>query len=97
MEFSYFLIHVSMKALWLHRRFLSLVWMKHLVTNDRCSEIHDVSMFIKDELMLFDSCTIIPDNDFGDYQAQATYSATYVMWLAKVVDFPQLFLALHLF
>lgn len=41
-------------------------------------------MFVKDEIMLFQSCTIIPDNEFGDYQAQATFSATYITWLAKV-------------
>ncbi|KAG8369460.1 hypothetical protein BUALT_Bualt14G0016000 [Buddleja alternifolia] len=68
-----------MKALWLHRRFLSLLWMKHLASDEVC----DVSMFINDELTLVHSCTIIPDDDFGDYQAQATCSATYIMWLAK--------------
>ncbi|KAK4436639.1 Potassium transporter 4 [Sesamum alatum] len=84
--------YVGREALWLHRRFLSLVWLKHLASDDqsischsccRSSEIFDVSTFVKVELMLFCSCTIIPDNEFGDYQAQATYSAAYIMWLAK--------------
>ncbi|KAL7107842.1 hypothetical protein ACP275_06G079700 [Erythranthe tilingii] len=68
--------YVGREALWLHRRFLSLVWMKHLAIDDQCG-------FIKDEITLSQSSTIIPDNDYGDYQAQATYSATYIMWLAK--------------
>ncbi|KAL0305565.1 UNVERIFIED_CONTAM: hypothetical protein Sradi_5973800 [Sesamum radiatum] len=84
--------YVGREALWLHRRFLSLIWLKHLASEDqsischyccRNSEICDISTFVKAELMLFSSCTIIPDNEFGDYQAQATYSAAYIMWLAK--------------
>ncbi|GER33199.1 protein farnesyltransferase alpha subunit [Striga asiatica] len=82
-------------ALWLHRRFLSLVWLKqHLLSNDdnqrniysnsRCTSC-DISVFIKDELMLFDSCINFPDEEdyFGDYRAQAIHAATYIMWLAK--------------
>lgn len=57
--------------------------MKHLAIDDQ-------SMFVKDEISLFHSCIIIPDNDFGDYHAQATYSATYIMWLAKVDKFRHL-------
>ncbi|PIN25380.1 Protein geranylgeranyltransferase type II [Handroanthus impetiginosus] len=82
--------YVGREALWLHRRFLSLVWMKHLANDDQsiscnyCSSTCSTfNMFIEDELMLFHSCTIIPDNDFGDYHAQAVYSATYILWLAK--------------
>ncbi|KAL0402767.1 UNVERIFIED_CONTAM: hypothetical protein Sradi_1917500 [Sesamum radiatum] len=86
--------YVGREALWLHRRFLSLVWLKHLASDDqsischyccRSSEICDISTFVKVELMLFSSCITIPDNEFGDYQAQATYSAAYIMWLAKVL------------
>lgn len=36
------------------------------------------------ELHLLDSCSIIPDNSFDDYQAQAKHSATYILWLIKV-------------
>ncbi|KAL3821553.1 hypothetical protein ACJIZ3_007458 [Penstemon smallii] len=79
--------YVGREALWLHRRFLSLLWMKYSYSaiddQSLSSEICDINMFITDELKLFHSCTIIPDNDFGDFQAQATYSATYIMWLAK--------------
>ncbi|KAH6762659.1 hypothetical protein C2S52_020092 [Perilla frutescens var. hirtella] len=84
--------YVGRESLWLHRRFLSLLWMKHLAIDDqsisshscsRSSEIWDLTMFIEDETMLFHSCIIIPDGEFGDYQAQATFSATYITWLAK--------------
>ncbi|KAL8551958.1 hypothetical protein ACS0TY_000854 [Phlomoides rotata] len=81
--------YVGREALWLHRRFLSLLWMKHSAINDQsmspdsCCRSSGISMFVKDEISLFHSCIVIPDNDFGDYQAQATCSATYIMWLAK--------------
>lgn len=84
--------YVEREALWLHRRFLSLLWMKYFATCDQnisgpscCknTEICDNSKFVDNELKLYESCTIIPDNDFEDYQAQAIYSATYIIWLAK--------------
>ncbi|KAK4596613.1 hypothetical protein RGQ29_014587 [Quercus rubra] len=82
------------KALWLHRRFLSLCWMKQFATN-----LHDVSChfelkistsnsfnsFIDNELHLLNSCSTVPNNDFEDFQAQATYSATYILWLTKQI------------
>ncbi|KAL3850694.1 hypothetical protein ACJIZ3_012576 [Penstemon smallii] len=74
--------YVGREALWLHRRFLSVLRMKYFAIDDECLSC-DMNMFITEELKLFHSCTIIPDNDFGDFQAQATYSATYIMWLAK--------------
>ncbi|KAM3705306.1 hypothetical protein ACJW31_03G069600 [Castanea mollissima] len=81
-------------ALWLHRRFLSLHWMKQFATN-----LHDVSChselkirtsnsfnsFIDNELHLLNSCSTAPDNYFEDFQAQATYSATYILWLTKQI------------
>ncbi|KAK7846439.1 protein prenyltransferase alpha subunit repeat-containing protein 1, partial [Quercus suber] len=72
------------KPLWLHRRFLSLCWMKQFATN-----LHDISIsnsfnsFIDNELHLLNSCSTVPDNDFEDFQTQATYSATYILWLTK--------------
>ncbi|XP_047981126.1 geranylgeranyl transferase type-2 subunit alpha isoform X4 [Salvia hispanica] len=70
-------LYVGRESLWLHRRFLSLIWMKHLAVDGQSN------MFVKDELKLFQSCTIIPDNEYGEYQAQTTFSATYITWLAK--------------
>ena len=42
------------------------------------------------ELHLLQSCSIIPDDSFDDYQAHATHSATYMLWLIKVVILPYL-------
>ncbi|KAM3753113.1 hypothetical protein ACB098_03G068900 [Castanea mollissima] len=86
--------YIGREALWLHRRFLSLCWMKQFATN-----LHDVSChsdlkistsdsfnsFIDNELHLLNSCSTILDNDFEDFQAQATYSATYILWLTKQI------------
>ncbi|XP_030959469.1 protein prenyltransferase alpha subunit repeat-containing protein 1-like isoform X2 [Quercus lobata] len=84
--------YIGREALWLHRRFLSLCWMKQFATN-----LHDVSChfdlklstsdsfnsFIDNELHILNSCSTVPNNDFEDFQAQATYSATYILWLTK--------------
>ncbi|XP_030959441.1 protein prenyltransferase alpha subunit repeat-containing protein 1-like isoform X2 [Quercus lobata] len=86
--------YIGREALWLHRRFLSLCWMKQFATN-----LHDVSChsdlkistsdsfnsFIDNELHLLNSCSTLPDNDFEDFQVQATYSATYTLWLTKQI------------
>ncbi|XP_073278007.1 uncharacterized protein [Primulina huaijiensis] len=85
------------EGLWLHRRFLSLFWMKHLTSGNqninshslcKSSENDDIFMFINAELKLLGHCTIIPDNVFEDYEAQAVHSATYIMWLAKQMPTP---------
>ncbi|KAG5532959.1 hypothetical protein RHGRI_027266 [Rhododendron griersonianum] len=80
------------QALWLHRRFLSLCWMKYFATDIhdvscRCyhkdSTSHEISVFMHNELGLVRSCSTIPDNDFEDFQAHATFSSTYILWLIK--------------
>ncbi|KAL6499735.1 hypothetical protein OROGR_027645 [Orobanche gracilis] len=88
--------YVGREALWLHRRFLSLTWVKQQLAVDddqssiaschSCCTSCDINIFIKEELMLIYSCVNFPydvDDDFGDYRAQATYAATYIAWLAK--------------
>ncbi|XP_022880902.1 uncharacterized protein LOC111398197 [Olea europaea var. sylvestris] len=59
------------------------------ISGPSCCESNDIcdnSKFVDNELKLYEACTIIPDNDFEDYQAQATYSATYIIWLEKAVQ-----------
>ncbi|KAL3520994.1 hypothetical protein ACH5RR_019143 [Cinchona calisaya] len=82
--------YVGREALWLHRRFLSLSWIKNFTTqvhSNSCSScpnnMMNVEVFMDNELQLCHSCCTIPDNDFEDYQAQATFSATYIMWLVR--------------
>ncbi|KAE9451237.1 hypothetical protein C3L33_16873, partial [Rhododendron williamsianum] len=84
--------HIGREALWLHRRFLSLCWMKYFATDihdvscrsyHKDSTSHEISVFMHDELGLVRSCSTIPDNDFEDFQAHATFSSTYILWLIK--------------
>ncbi|KAI5566765.1 hypothetical protein BDE02_13G043200 [Populus trichocarpa] len=87
--------YVGREALWLHRRFLSLSWIRHFTTNlgdtsnyRVCkSRINaDIGIFMDNELHLANSCSTIPDNEFEDFQAQALYSATYILWLTKQIS-----------
>jgi hypothetical protein len=43
--------------------------------------------FVDNELHLLDSCSTVLNDDFDDFQAQATLSATYILWLTKVIAF----------
>ncbi|KAD2393212.1 hypothetical protein E3N88_40189 [Mikania micrantha] len=70
-------------ALWLYRRFLSICWIKHFAT--RMGGNHAV-LFLDNELQLFRLCTYIPDNVFEDYESQAMFAATYIMWLIKQMN-----------
>lgn len=47
---------------------------------------HDFSTFLQKELSLFHSSTFV-DDDYGDFQAQATHSASYILWLKVVCEF----------
>ncbi|KAL3350916.1 hypothetical protein AABB24_023361 [Solanum stoloniferum] len=84
--------YVGREALWLHRRFLLTCWIRYfacgdhdrsLPSNQRNIRTVDIDMLIDNELELFRSCTILPDSDFEDYQAQASFAATYMVWLKK--------------
>ncbi|XP_057463140.1 uncharacterized protein LOC130753179 isoform X2 [Actinidia eriantha] len=87
--------YIGREALWLHRRFLSLVWIKHFATdihdvsshsNSKDTTSHEIGIFMDNELGLFRSCSTIPDNDFEDFQAHAIFSATYILWLTKQIS-----------
>ncbi|KAM1692020.1 hypothetical protein FF1_033660 [Malus domestica] len=86
--------YIGREALWLHRRFLSLFWIKHFITDHTGVSSHgkqnnsmnnDFRIFMDNELHLLNSCSIIPDNSFDDYQSQAKHSATYILWLIKQI------------
>ncbi|KAF5959159.1 hypothetical protein HYC85_000368 [Camellia sinensis] len=85
--------YIGREALWLHRRFLSFCWTKHFVTDihdisshsdHKDTMNHEIGVFMDTELELVCSCSTIPDNDYEDFQAQAMFSATYLLWLTKV-------------
>lgn len=48
---------------------------------------NNLGMFLDEELQLLSTCSTIPDSDFEDYQSQALYSTTYMLWLVKVKIF----------
>ncbi|KAL5566865.1 hypothetical protein UlMin_030029 [Ulmus minor] len=73
-------LYVGREALWLHRRFLSLVLIKHF-SNDHTG----TSILVDNELHLLRSCSTFPDSFFEDHQAQALYSASYILWLVKQI------------
>ncbi|KAF9670152.1 hypothetical protein SADUNF_Sadunf13G0038900 [Salix dunnii] len=87
--------YVGREALWLHRRFLSLSWIRHFTTKLGDTSLYrackssingDIGIFMDNELRLANSCSTIPDDDFEDFQAQAMYSAAYILWLTKQIS-----------
>ncbi|KAI5659963.1 hypothetical protein M9H77_28756 [Catharanthus roseus] len=83
--------YVGREALWLHRRVLSLCWIKLLHGNSSSScprTKTDLEIYMDKELSLCSSCSVIPDNHFEDFQTQATLSARYIMWLIMQLPAP---------
>ncbi|KAG4400706.1 hypothetical protein AAZX31_07G107500 [Glycine max] len=81
--------YVGREALWLHRRFLSMCWINNFLldsgdasyhSKEAISMHHDFGTFLRNELCLLHSSTFV-DDDFVDVQAQAVYSASYILWL----------------
>ncbi|KAI6692746.1 hypothetical protein NL676_020456 [Syzygium grande] len=89
--------YIGREALWLYRRFLSLCWIRHFTTHaDSTSwnsdyiaeQTMETSFFLDKELDLVGSCLVVQDARFDDFQAQALYSTTYILWLAKQMSKP---------
>ncbi|CAL5195266.1 unnamed protein product [Lathyrus oleraceus] len=81
--------YVGREALWLHRRFLSSCWINSFLTDsndgsyhskEATNMYHDFSTFLQKESSLLHASTFV-DDDYGDFQAQATHSASYILWL----------------
>ncbi|GAU20194.1 hypothetical protein TSUD_352580 [Trifolium subterraneum] len=88
--------YVGREALWLHRRFLSMCWINSFPTvssdesyhsKEATGMYHDFGTFLQNELCLLHASTSA-DDDYGDFQAQATYSASYILWLKVQVPKP---------
>ncbi|XP_034705638.1 uncharacterized protein LOC117929467 isoform X2 [Vitis riparia] len=84
--------YIGREGLWLHRRFLSLCWIKHFATDVgdlschtelKTDANHDISNFLDNEIQFVHSCLAIPSDDFEDVETQAVFSATYILWLTK--------------
>ncbi|XP_057458363.1 uncharacterized protein LOC130749092 [Lotus japonicus] len=85
--------YVGREALWLHRRFLSTCWISNFLIDsgdgkEKIGMYHDFGTFIQNELSLLHSSTAFTDDDFADFQAQASYSASYMLWLKVQVPKP---------
>ncbi|KAK7401390.1 hypothetical protein VNO78_12824 [Psophocarpus tetragonolobus] len=89
--------YVGREALWLHRRILSMCWINNFLldsndasykSKEAISMSHDFSTFLQNELCLLHSCSTFVDDDFVDVQAQAAYSACYILWLKVQVPKP---------
>lgn len=83
------------QALWLHRRFLSMCWINNFLTDSSDGSYHskegtgmyrDLGTFLQNELCLLHASTFA-DDDYGDFQAQATHSVSYILWLKMVCEF----------
>ncbi|KAL2328502.1 hypothetical protein Fmac_021929 [Flemingia macrophylla] len=82
--------YVGREALWLHRRFLSTCWINNFLIDSGDASYHpkevistyrDFGTFLQNELCLIHCCSTFVDDDFEDVQAQAAYSASYILWL----------------
>ncbi|KAF8017871.1 hypothetical protein BT93_H2930 [Corymbia citriodora subsp. variegata] len=88
--------YIGREALWLYRRFLSLCWIRHFTTHAHSTSCNsnyieqamDPSFFLDKELDLVGSCLVVQDDHFDDFRAQALYSTTYILWLAKQMPSP---------
>ncbi|CAN1246928.1 Protein prenyltransferase alpha subunit repeat-containing protein 1-B (Fragment) [Linum grandiflorum] len=95
--------YLGREALWLYRRFLSLLWIRHFASdvNDvsspqksKSSIQVNVNIFLDKELLLVNSCSEVLDVQFDDYEAQAICSASYLLWLTKAFLLCQFFTVL---
>ncbi|GMI94273.1 hypothetical protein like AT1G10095 [Hibiscus trionum] len=85
--------YIGREALWLHRRFLSLCWIQHSITmcgischsEQKTSMDNELNIFLDKEFCLLDSCSMVQDTEFEDFEAQAMYSAIYFLWLIKQI------------
>ncbi|KAK8941192.1 hypothetical protein KSP39_PZI010594 [Platanthera zijinensis] len=90
-------LYMGREALWVHRRFLSYYFIKH-VTNPidlgfpcevQKGMIHSVDCFLGEERELLLTCLTIPSHEFSDTVAQAQHAATYMLWMSKEIILPQ--------
>ncbi|KAL2897281.1 Protein prenyltransferase alpha subunit repeat-containing protein 1 [Bienertia sinuspersici] len=86
--------YIGREALWLHRRFLSVYWVKHFGTAqhgisplpiEKGNKDNHVSVFIDNEVNLVQDCLNLPDSIFEDVQSQAIHSAAYLLWLNREI------------
>ncbi|KAF5732270.1 hypothetical protein HS088_TW18G00962 [Tripterygium wilfordii] len=86
--------YVGREALWIHRRFVSICWINHFAANlsgksclsrDNLCINNSICTFLDNEICLLYTCSTILDSDFEDFEAQAVYAVTYMLWLTKQI------------
>ncbi|XP_010693018.2 uncharacterized protein LOC104906024 isoform X1 [Beta vulgaris subsp. vulgaris] len=89
--------YIGREALWLHRRFLSVFWVKHFgadqhgisrLANEKGDKDEHLSIFIDNEIGFLRDCLSLPDSIFEDVQSQAIHSAAYLLWLNREILSP---------
>ncbi|CAO2817245.1 unnamed protein product [Amaranthus hypochondriacus] len=88
--------YIGREALWLHRRFLAVCWVKHFGTNnimwehlsDKDGGGNNVFIFIDNEVGLVRDCLTLSDSIFEDIESQAIHSAAYILWLNREIRSP---------
>ncbi|XVF42298.1 hypothetical protein PTKIN_Ptkin01aG0350100 [Pterospermum kingtungense] len=95
LDFSEVLIkrYIGREALWIHHHFMSLCLIRHVNTMhgischsvQKTSMDNEINIILDNELCLLSSCSAIQDTEFEDFEAQAMYSAIYILWLTKQI------------
>ncbi|MED6193422.1 hypothetical protein PIB30_019348 [Stylosanthes scabra] len=82
--------YVGREALWLYRRFLSMYWINNFLSDSGGTSYNSnyCDPFLENEFCLIDSCLAVQDNEFADFQSQAVYAASYMLWLKVQVPEP---------
>uniref|UniRef100_A0A7C9CV76 Uncharacterized protein n=2 Tax=Opuntia streptacantha TaxID=393608 RepID=A0A7C9CV76_OPUST len=78
--------YIGREALWLHRRFLSVGWLKHFGAIEQnpteAGEANNhVKVFLDYELSLLQDCLNLPESEFEDVQSQSIHAASYMLRL----------------
>lgn len=75
------------ESLWNHRRFLSHLWIQHLLTveGNWPATTSQMDMFVIQEIQLLSECLHDPVDEFEESRVQAELSALYIMWITKQV------------
>uniref|UniRef100_A0A1D1YV52 Protein prenyltransferase alpha subunit repeat-containing protein 1 n=1 Tax=Anthurium amnicola TaxID=1678845 RepID=A0A1D1YV52_9ARAE len=84
--------YIGREALWVHRRFLSKIWLMHFADDHHfflaCSENHhvdfDAAIFLQNELQLLLSCLNAPYDELEDGEIQSEHAISYFFWIIKV-------------
>ncbi|KAL6653896.1 hypothetical protein ACP70R_008820 [Stipagrostis hirtigluma subsp. patula] len=78
------------ESLWIHRRFLSQLWIQRLLTIEKISPSPTslVDLFVSQEIHLMSECLNAPADEFEESRAQPELAALYILWISKATTTP---------